>query len=603
MKGKILKKVKLLITIGIVGLFVWFLILYPMITFRQNEKVMADAGKRYFELNSNELPTGNRVKTVSLKTLYYKSFLEKDLFIPYSKNTCSLDNSWVKVKRDNNGEYKYYVFLDCGVLSSNVDHKGPEIKLNGDQEITLGIDEEYKEEGIKSIVDANDGKIDIESATIKGEVDTSKIGTYDIQYIAFDSLSNKTTVTRKVEVVKKLNSTVKKALNGADNYTGNPDNNYIRLSNMMFRLYGIDEDNNILIVSDEDIANVNFTKIDKWLEYYYEHLNEKTKKMIVEKKYCNMTLSDTTLDVTQCNSYTDKKKVYIPSVVEVNKSKAGNTFMKPHTISWVANNKDANNAYVTRDKFYDEEAGKDYISYPTIHNYGVRPMMTIKGDTLIKGGKGTEKDPYVFDDSSTAKGGSLVNERSTGEFISDGTNLWRIIDVSNDGTTKVISVSTIQGINDPKEIAYHYTNMNGKVSYNPKDKESVGYYINNRVSKYVSTSNLVNHEIQVPIYKKEIIYGEEIDTKTYKVVLSAPNMYEMFSSQNVDYSGRSNRSYWLINTSKTAAIAGAIYDLGVPANAGVEPYADFGIRVVGYLKKSTIITNGKGTLEKPYIIK
>ena len=185
MKGKILKRVKLLITIGIVGLFVWFLILYPMITFRQNEKTMAEAGKRYFELNSNELPTGNRVKTVSLKTLYHKSFLEKDLFIPYSKNTCSLDDSWVKVKRDNNGEYKYYVFLDCGMLSSNVDHKGPEIKLNGDEEITLGIDEEYKEEGIKSIVDANDGKIDVKSATIKGEVDTSKTGTYEIQYIDF----------------------------------------------------------------------------------------------------------------------------------------------------------------------------------------------------------------------------------------------------------------------------------------------------------------------------------------------------------------------------------------------------------------------------------
>ena len=312
MKGKILKRVKLLITIGIVGLFVWFLILYPMITFRQNEKTMAEAGKRYFELNSNELPTGNRVKTVSLKTLYHKSFLEKDLFIPYSKNTCSLDDSWVKVKRDNNGEYKYYVFLDCGMLSSNVDHKGPEIKLNGDEEITLGIDEEYKEEGIKSIVDANDGKIDVKSATIKGEVDTSKTGTYEIQYIAFDSLSNKGTITRKVNVVQTLNSTIKKKLNGSSNFSGNPSDNYLRLSNMVFRVYGLDEDDDIVIVAEEDIANVNYSKIDEWLEYYYEHLNDKTKKMIVEKKYCNMTISDTTLDVTQCNSYTDKKKVYIP---------------------------------------------------------------------------------------------------------------------------------------------------------------------------------------------------------------------------------------------------------------------------------------------------
>ena len=128
MKGKITKRVKLLITLIIVGLFVWYLILSPMLTFKNNEKKLEEAGKRYFELNSSELPTGNRVKTVTLKTLYHKSFIEGDLFMPYTKEVCSIEKSWVKVKRDN-GEYKYYVFLDCGVLSSNIDHKGPEIKL------------------------------------------------------------------------------------------------------------------------------------------------------------------------------------------------------------------------------------------------------------------------------------------------------------------------------------------------------------------------------------------------------------------------------------------------------------------------------------------
>ena len=601
MKGKILKRVKLLITIGIVGLFVWFLILYPMITFRQNEKTMAEAGKRYFELNSNELPTGNRVKTVSLKTLYHKSFLEKDLFIPYSKNTCSLDDSWVKVKRDNNGEYKYYVFLDCGMLSSNVDHKGPEIKLNGDEEITLGIDEEYKEEGIKSIVDANDGKIDVKSATIKGEVDTSKTGTYEIQYIAFDSLSNKGTITRKVNVVQTLNSTIKKKLNGSSNFSGNPSDNYLRLSNMVFRVYGLDEDDDIVIVAEEDIANVNYSKIDEWLEYYYEHLNDKTKKMIVEKKYCNMTISDTTLDVTQCNSYTDKKKVYIPSIVEVNKAQADFNFMRPDTMSWVANNKNSKEAYLTRSAFVNPIGNAAVLPYEQVRNYGVRPMMTIKGDSLIKGGNGTKTDPYTFGDSTIGKGGSPVNERSTGEYISDGTVLWRIIDVLNDGTTKVISTSTINGINE--KVVFGYGDSVTKIIYNPKEKKNVGYYINNNASKYIDTSNLINHEIQVPIYKGEIIYGEEVDTKTYKTVLSAPNMYEMFSAQQKTSAMYYSKSYWLINSSKQAYTAAAIYDAGAPVNETYKPFSKYGVRAVGFLKPSVVITSGKGTFETPYIIK
>ena len=91
-------RMKIAITVAIVGLFIWFLIVSPMITFHKNEKEVERAAKRYFDLYSNELPVGERVKTVSLETLYSKSFMEKDIFIPYTKKTCSITNSWVRNK-------------------------------------------------------------------------------------------------------------------------------------------------------------------------------------------------------------------------------------------------------------------------------------------------------------------------------------------------------------------------------------------------------------------------------------------------------------------------------------------------------------------------
>ena len=121
MDKKILGKMKLAVTVIVVLGFVWFLIISPMRTFHQNEKKLEQAAKRYFELNSSQLPVGDRVKTISLQTLYHKSYLEEDIFIPYTKKTCSVTDSWVKVKQIN-GEYKYYVYLQCGILSSNVDH-------------------------------------------------------------------------------------------------------------------------------------------------------------------------------------------------------------------------------------------------------------------------------------------------------------------------------------------------------------------------------------------------------------------------------------------------------------------------------------------------
>ena len=593
MNNEMLKKIKLFITIVLILVFVWFLIISPMITFHSNESKLESAAKRYFELNSNELPTGENVKTLTLKTLYHKSFIKNDLYIPYTNKTCSIENSWVKVRKED-GKYKYYTYLECGVLSSTVDHKGPVITLNGDKSISVGKGEEYKEAGVKSLVDNTDGKLDIKNVTIKGEVDTTKIGTYEITYTAFDSLRNKTVVTREVKVVQKLNSTIKKSLNDSKNFVGNPLNNYLRISNMLFRVYGLDDNNNIIIVSDEDIANVNYSKLDKWLDYYYDNLNDFTKDVIVKAKYCNMNLTNTTLDTTKCSSYTKERNVYIPSVIEVNKAQGEDNFMRPNTMSWIANKKDSKNAYLTRSFFFGKEEDKTYLSYSIDDNYGVRPMMTIKGDTLITDGNGTYNNPYVFGDVKKAKGGTSLNERFTGEYISIDGDVYRIIKTNSDGTTKVISDFTIS------EAAVRNDSVDGKFTYNPTDKSTIAYYINNRVSEYVNTKYFVKHEIEVPIYKDNIVYGNEIKNKKYEVVLSAPNMYEIFSAQPQN---PVSKSYWMLNTSQKEKIGAGLLEIGVPINGEVEFNTKLGIRIVAFTKKGTTISSGQGTVENPYVIK
>ena len=597
---KISKKIKFIIVIVLVVCFVWFLILSPMITFHNNEKVLENAARRYFELNPTLLPTGERIKKVSLETLYHGAYLKNDVFIPYTHKTCSVDNSWVKVRRENN-DFKYYVYLECGLLSSSIDHKGPTIKLKGDNEITVDLGKEFKDPGVSSLVDNVDGKMKTTDVTVKSNVDTSKVGSYEISYTAYDSLNNKSMVTRKVVVVQKLYNTLKEKLGEANYYVGYPDDNYVRLSNILFRIVGVDNQNNVLLVTDEDIANVNFTKIDKWLDYFYDHLNEKTKKMIIEKEYCNMTITDTTIDTTQCNSYTEKRKLYIPSVVEINNTinESGLSYMKPGTMSWTANRKSKEEAYLTRNIFFEEHMGKTYLPYPVNHNYGVRPMMTISGDALIMGGDGNLTNPYLFGDVEKAKGGQLLNERYTGEYITIGGTLYRIIEPLEDGTTKVISYTTLGTYYDKIQTSASYDS--DVIEYNPKKTTSVAYYINNNVTKFVDTTHFATHEIEVPIYKNAIIYGEEVKTEKYKVKLGAPNMYEMFSTMPARNSDCA--SYWYINSSQAKRIVGAVSTIGVPLNQEISSYLESNIRIVGFLKKDTVITSGDGTFESPYRIK
>ena len=600
MKVKTVRLAKLLVTIGIVALFVWFLVLSPMITFRNNERKLEDAARRYYELNPNQLPTGERIRTLSLKKLYRDSYIKGDIYIPYTEKTCSIENSWVKVRREN-GEFRYYTYLECGVLSSTIDHKGPEIQLKGEKEETIDVGTEYKDPGIKSVVDNIDGNMKTSDVTVDNKLDTSKVGTYEITYTAFDSMSNKTEVTRTVKVVQTLYTTVKSDLKDSTDYVGDPDNNYVWFSTMLYRIYGIDSDKDIILIADEDVSNVSYSKLDKWLDYYYNNINDNAKKMIVKKKYCNMTLTDTTLDTRECSSYTDERYVYIPSIIDINKAESSTNYnyMKPTTISWTANMKDNKNAYVTRDFFFEEDAGKLYVSYDINRNYGVRPKLTISGKSLISGGDGTAKNPYVFGDVPKAKGGTLVNERYTGEYVSLAGELFRIVEVDKDGTTRVISNGTL----GTKEDGYYCVAnpLDSKIVYDPKDVNSVAYCINNSAGNYLDTSYFINHEVEVPIYKNKILYGDEVETKKIKTKLSAPNMFEMFAAQPQRDSMCS--SFWLINSSKADRVTGAVYLIGVPLNDGIPVYLKNDVRVVGYLKKDLVISSGDGTLYYPYIVR
>ncbi len=594
---KLNKKIKIIAISIIVIALLWVFIINPIITFKSNEKEFTEAAKKYYNMYTTELPTGERVSDITLQELYEKGFLDRDFYVPYKllkKTSCSVTDSWVKVKKID-GDYKYYTYLKCGILSSLVDHKGPKIILNGEEKITISLGEKYEEPGIKSIKDSVDGDIDIEKATITGEVNTNKIGTYTIKYSAIDSLKNKTEVIRKVSVVQKLNSTVKKATNNLGYYTGNP-NNYIYFSGMLFRIVDVDGDD-VRIVAARDIANVNHDGIIDWLDYFYDHINEDSKKLVVKNKYCEMTLQEANLNTTECGDYTKSLVAYIPSVADINKAQAGvDNFLKPVTMSWTSDKLDENTAYLTRDYFYNEQAGKSFVPYGIENNYGVRPMLTIKGDILIKSGDGTKENPYYLEDTSRGKADDLINSRLPGEYISIDKEIWRIIDAQEDGTTKVIYEGTLG--KNAKYLQISYEEGSGNI-YSLDSSKNIGYKINNRSSEYIDTKYFVNHEFEVPVYKKEVEYGKEIKVEKIKAKIAAPNMYEMFSAAP---DNPKITSYWYINSSQTASYKYGVTDIGSAITEETQSTIILGVRPVAYLSKDCMIVSGSGTANDPYII-
>lgn len=589
-KKKVLKYVKILITVAIVFSGIYFLALHPYIEFRKNEKIMKEAAERYYYLNPDKLPTGERINTLTLKDLYRGAYIKKDIYLPYSKEPCSINNSWVKVRNVNN-EYKYYTYLECGALKSSVDHVGPNIELNGNDEITIYNGEEYKEEGVKSVSDATDGKMDIKDVTIdSSKVDTKKNGTYNVTYTASDMFNNKSVKIRKVTVIETLNHVTKKLVEKDGYVKGNPENNNVLLSGIEFKIISRDG-NNVRLVTADDISNVNYSGIEEWLDYFYSNITNEAKEYIVKSKYCNDTIKESKIDkTTTCSSTTDKKSVYILSVQDMKNSvdKDGESFLYPTTISWLANATSKANAITTRNFFNNTDS--KFMTFDKKYNFGVRPVITIKGDSQITAGDGTIDNPYVFGETETGKAGEYINTRHAGEYINYSNYNFRIIGTEEDGTTKVILDSVIPAktnYNKDKSIAI----------YNPKEKDNVGYQINKLVGEYINGKYFVTHQISVPIYKNEALYKKETKNVNYKVKYSAPNMYDLFSASKSDFS-----SYWLINSSNLDDMRYIVSDIGVIyyEPLGSNMYAN--IRFVSYLDKNVLIVSGKGTRLNPYKI-
>ena len=592
MKNK-LRLIRLTITVVIVGLFAWFLVLSPYITFKQNENAMVKAAKRYYEINLDKLPTGTRISTVTLQTLSRESYIDKDFYVPFSKKPCSITESWVKVKHTDSG-YKYYVYLECGVLKSATDHKGPTITLNGKDEITINKDEKYEEPGVKKVVDNTDGKMDVKDVTIdSSKVDTSKVGTYKVTYTALDSFKNKTEKVRTVKVVQELEHTIKKDTNNTGVYTGEVENNYIRFSGNLFRIVSV-ENGNVKIVAAEDVSNVNYSGLDQWLEYYYDHLADSSKEYIVKTKYCNDKVTDTT--TKKCSSYTKEKDVYILSVEDVNNSvdtNAGESYLYSSTIVWLANTKTDKESWATRSVFFG--TSDKYSSFSKNYNLGIRPVITIKGSNLITSGTGTENDPYQIDDMKTGKPDENLNTRYSGEYIEYSNMLWRIVEVEKSGAIKVISNSNVP-IAGEKRISYD-SSITNRI-YNPNQKGNVGYVINQKVADTIDEKYFDKTEIEVPIYKKLAKYNKETTTKKYKVKFHAPDMYDLYTAQNNSLLS----GYWLLNSSQSQDVVYMISPIGAVYNTGVPDSNTAGIRVIGYLNKNCKIVSGKGTEERPYKI-
>ncbi len=599
-KQKIIRIVGVVLVIVIVVLLIWFLYLYPRKVFKDNERILDEAGKRYYQINRAVLPSDEgRVVSVSLNTLVKQKYLE-GFYIPYSNKVCDLNESNVKVVKKD-GEYVYYTYLKCGKYESNVDHDGPVIELNGDKKVTISLGDTYKELGVKSVKDNVDGDIAVSNVKIEGNVDTSKTGTYEITYTVSDSLGNKSEVIRKVIVEELFSDVVKSDTANTNNYyIGNALNNYVMFNNMLFRIIKINSDNTVVIASDELLANVDYTNngrfsdssLDSWLnDYFYKLLDEKYQDLIVSSKWCDDVISTDNYLTKECTRTSSKKKVGILSIQDYNNTlNDGVSFLDYEGIVWYSNF-DSNNNPWTLTSLFDYPLKSEPMSQDSLFN--VRPAVTLKSNTKILDGDGTISNPYILVENESGRRNSKINERQIGEYVYYSGYTFRISNITGDNTTEIIMTDVLK--NDGVELSIGYNNDDNV--YNPNKKGNLGYQVVNEMTSYISTKLFEKTKVEVPIYKNKVTYNGKKNIKSYNNLITIPSTFDIFTGKGND---SSDGGYWYIDSSNER------YNKTVMNPVGTVNYTDVtddwtaGIKVKAYLKDDVFITDGDGTLTNPY---
>ena len=590
---KIIDKLFIIFVILISFFLIWTLFIKNIYTFKKMENSMQDAGKMYFERNLNKYPKSiNGVSTVSLQKLYDRKLINA-LFVPGKKKFCSVDDSFVKVKKTKTG-YVYYTYLKCDRYESNVDHEGPVIKLNGDDKITVEVGVKYQEQGVKSVVDDSDGSIKINKVNITGKVDTNTIGTYKVKYVVFDSLRNKTIKYRTVKVVKTLMSiTDNDTKTGV--YKGYEVNNYVLYSGMMWRIVKVNDNGTVKLITNDTLANISYSTgmkkdgyVYKWLnDYFYKKLY-KPSKYIVDSSWCS-DKTDDIKDGSNCKDSSINAKVGLITLQEYNQSALDDTYLNNGMTFWTMTSNSKKGVYANH-KGYEIE-----INAKTDYN-GVRPVINIKKGVSIISGKGTFDNPYVLEGYNYGKAGNKLNTRISGEYIKYSGYLWRIIDNDSSLGTKIVMDNVLADEDDNfLEISYGKSYDNNPKVFSIKNKDSIGYKLNKNLKDYLITKKMVKGSYSVDFYKDGI--KEKNKSKEVKCLLSIPDITEIYSIGTAENITGAFYVRNVLDSKNKILVVNALYQ--------TDEFYDFvfdmaGIKVVTYIDKDVLIKSGKGTYNVPY---
>ena len=583
------------------GILSWNVYFSKYYIFSQNEVKLHDAVVDYYKYHSVYLPKNKLMKTMTLGELYQKDYIDT-LYVPKSTRLCDTEASWVKVYNDN-GNYKYYSYLKCGKYETKVDHTGPVITLNGDSTVYVSLNYDYKELGVKQVIDDHDGKIDIKNVTIdSSKVNTKKVGKYTVTYTVSDKLNNETKIKRYVVVSRNLTDLVKLATDDSNYYKGDIDNNYVLFSGMMYRIINVNSDGSVKLISDENLNNLSFntveynnSNVDTYLNTtYLDVIHDKS--YLVDFEYCVGNIENREQVNETCNTKIKRKVSLLPYQDYLNTLVNGIGFLRGK-YNYALANRIGESILVAGGNSNSTSLFDKNVLPP------IRPVITLKSNLTVLAGEGTKENPYKLDDYKYAKQQDKINTRLVGEYVNYSGTIFRIIGVDKNKNVKMISLGGLEKKiidENKKELLVFDVPIVDDYYFNIKDTNNPGYIINNKFIDYIKDDSLVSTSYSIPIHDNTKSVNEYVKKDSGKAKIVMSKTYDLFSAVQIE----NNANMYLYLDSSTTK--NNIYYLnainGLMFEASNNIFGGYSFKSIVTVKGDLVIRKGKGILNNPYYL-
>ena len=375
---------------------------------------------------------------------------------------------------------------------------------------------------------------------------------------------------------------------GIYTYKGEVNDNYLFYSGMMYRIVSVDKNENIKLVSEDNVTliypgfNNGYEKsyVTKWLNSsdeknsgIYENNLMNAGGILENSQYCEDAIDD--LSKIECNNSTDKYKITLLSLYDYKMAGGKTSYLNNNTLFNLGSLNSMNaNYYVTED-------GEISLNQRSSRAISIRPVITINSGTELISGTGKKSDPYIIEKHDVdTLGDTYVNS-----IVKIDNNTYKVVELGED-KVKLAGTDVLKDGESNLLIAF-----SNKISAY-QDNTIVGKYLNGTfldslsVKDSVVSSDWYNGTLTLA----DLDYSSIRNSKsTAKVgMLTIGDMY-VNEVSNVFTTLRGMEASNIINV----------------INESGNLYADqisskYNVRAAFYLKSDLKIKSGSGTMDSPY---